>query len=103
MAARPWPVCPAVYAGRTGCAAGVRRGCRTRVPAAVLPNGHARSPSPLLVPSHGAARLQVLRDLRVPHFLLHLRRADSRVAEVSTCGSPRGPSPGAPPRGPRQA
>lgn len=47
-----------------------------------------------LVPSHGTASVQILRDLCLPHFLLHLYRADSRVTKVSACGSPLGFSSG---------
>lgn len=47
-----------------------------------------------LVPSHGIASVQVLRDLCLSHFLLHLYRADSRVTKVSACGSPLGFLPG---------
>lgn len=36
-----------------------------------------------LVPSHSTASIQVLRDLRLSHILLHLYRADSRVTKVS--------------------
>lgn len=48
------------------------------------------------VPSHRAAGLQVLRDLRLPHLLLHLYRAGSGLTQVSTCGSPWGCSRGVP-------
>lgn len=48
------------------------------------------------VPSHRAAGLQVLRDLRLPHLLLHLYRAGSGLTQVSTCGSPLGCSLGVP-------
>lgn len=40
-----------------------------------------------LVPSHCTASLQVLRDLRLPHILLHLHRADPGLTQVSTYGS----------------
>ena len=48
------------------------------------------------VPSHRAAGLQVLRDLRLPHLLLHLCCAGSGLTQVSTCGSPLGCSLGVP-------
>ena len=49
-----------------------------------------------LVPSHRAAGLQVLRDLRLPDLLLHFYRAGSGLTQVSTCGSPLGRSLGVP-------
>ena len=48
------------------------------------------------VPSHRTASVQVLRDLRVSHIVLHFCRADSGITQVSTCGSPLGLSLGAP-------
>lgn len=36
-----------------------------------------------IVQIHDAARLQVLRDLRLPHILLYIRRADPGPAKVS--------------------
>lgn len=38
---------------------------------------------PSIVQIHDAAGLQVLRDLRLPHILLYIRRADPRPAKVS--------------------
>lgn len=58
--------------------------------ALLSPNCHSWFLLVPLVPSHGTASVQILRDLCLPHLLLHLHRAGSRVTEVSACGSPLG-------------